>query len=369
MSKLVPAICAVLLTHAAAGEDVTGFYGARIAAERVTVVSGGGHFPVLTRLDNGDLLAAVRGGATHVGVKGRLDVARSTDGGRTWSLQTVADEPADDRNPAIGQLRDGTVLLVYLVDRSYGPDGEVPPRDKMVLRRDSLYIARSLDCGRTWQPPVKSPIAVERGASAFGKIVQLADGTALLAVYYLEGRRETEWKESSLVYRSRDGGLTWGDPSVIAENFNETALVVLPGDRLMAAMRGGKGRFLSATFSDDKGRTWSAPRRVTADWEHPGDAIVLRDGRLLLTFGSRNRPYGVRALLSRNLGVDWDPRVIVLAADAHTTDCGYASTVETAPGKLVTIYYGVDGSYDPYGKDSKSLSRSYARAVLWTAPE
>ena len=62
------------------------------------------------------MLAVIRGGAAHIGVKGRLDLVRSTDGGKTWSPPwTAIDGSLDDRNPAIGQLKDGAVVLAYAV--------------------------------------------------------------------------------------------------------------------------------------------------------------------------------------------------------------------------------------------------------------
>jgi hypothetical protein len=347
----------------AAAQEASILVGHPMAVERVDVVRGGGYFPVLIQLDNGELAAALRGGDTHVGVNGRLDWVRSADEGRTWSLSPLVDASMDDRNPAVGQLRDGTVLVTYIIDQSYGPGGE---RLKQ-LRRDGLYTVRSRDRGRTWEKPVKSLIDPQHGASPYGKIVQLADGTALLNVYYERGPGRDH--ETSLVYRSQDGGKSWGDPSVIADHFNETGLLPLPGGRLLAVARSHHGQYLATSFSSDQGRTWSPPRRITADREHPADVIRLRDGRLLLVYGERNRPFGARAMLSSDLGLTWGPDLVILAADAHNTDCGYPSSVEVAPGRIVTMYYGVDDSVDAAGKTVKMLKAAYARAVLWQTPK
>lgn len=341
------------------------FAGRQLSAERVDAFTGGGHFPVMIRLDNGDLVAAVRAGGTHVHVKGRLDWIRSKDNGKTWTRSLLVDTPLDDRNPAVGQLADGTVLVAYHIAGGYGPNGEPPVRGAKLIR-DGLYILRSHDHGMTWDQPVKSQIALENAASSFGKIVQLSDGTALMAVYYLKG---SPYDHISYVYRSRDGGKTWGDPSHIATDFDETALAVLPQDRLIAVLRSKAAGFLSVSFSTDKGRTWSVPHQITAAKEHPADVIPLKDGRLLLCFGERNKPYGVRARLSSNQGVDWGPETFILVADCESADCGYPSSAEVSPGRIVTVYYSVDAKYDPYGKDADSLSRTYTRAVLWSIPK
>ncbi|MDD1475322.1 hypothetical protein MEO41_29260, partial [Dolichospermum sp. ST_sed4] len=54
-------------------------------AERIVAVKNGGYFPVLIKLKDGTIGAVVRGGAPHIGLKGRLDWIYSGDGGRTWS--------------------------------------------------------------------------------------------------------------------------------------------------------------------------------------------------------------------------------------------------------------------------------------------
>src|SRR5262249_7019333 len=147
-------LLAAILCGGAAANDASILVGREIAVERVNVAHEGGYFPVLIRLDNGDLVAAVRGGAPHIGVKGRLDWVRSKDQGRTWSLDLLVDAPMDDRNPAVGQLKDGTILVTYIIDQSYGPAGErLKP-----LRRDGLYTVRSQDRGKTWEEPRKSLI-------------------------------------------------------------------------------------------------------------------------------------------------------------------------------------------------------------------
>ena len=350
-----------LFADYSSAQDYSVLVAKEVAAERVDAVNGGGHFPVMVRLDSGDLVAAVRAGGAHVGIKGRLDWIRSKDNGKTWTRTTLVDGPQDDRNPAVGQLRDGTLVVTYHSAGGYGPNGEAPARGAALIR-DGLYVVRSFDRGTTWETPVKSEVPLEFAASGYGKIVQLQ---ALMAVYYLKG---TPYRHISYLYRSTNGGRTWGDQSKIADDFDETALVVLPEDRLMAVLRSKNGAFLSTSFSEDKGRTWSRPRQITAKQEHPADVILLNDGRLLLTYGERNRPYGVRAKISKDLGLSWEPETIVLVADAENTDCGYPSSAEISPGKVVTLYYGVNGIYDPYGKDPESLSRVFTRAVLWSVP-
>ncbi len=333
---------------------------------RTTVVSGGGYFPVLIRLHTGELMAVLRGGAPHIGVKGRLDLVTSRDGGKTWSApRTVVDGPDDDRNPAFGQLEDGTIVLGYAIARGYDATGMKfagTRREDEVF--DGVYVTRSVDRGKTWTQPLRSESIYtfykDKGlVSPYGKIIQLADGTALMSVYFefFDDRGNQVY-----LFRSHDGGKTWGEPSLVGAHYNETAFAVLPDGRLLAAMRSEKGGHLAATFSRDQGRTWSEPVRITEDREHPGDLIVLKGGAVLLTYGERNRPYGVRALSSYDKGESWDKqREVILADDAVVTDCGYPSSVQLPNGRIVTIWYQVD---DP----KNALASSKAKAAIWPAP-
>jgi hypothetical protein len=314
-------------------------------ARRVLAVTSGGFFPVLIKLKNGDLLAVVRGGAPHVGVGGRLDVIRSKDGGKTWSKpRTVADEPPDARNPAFGQAADGRVILLYSVTGPY-VDG------KFVSGKTThytLWLRTSEDNGETWSGPKPIPVIGGKYASPFGKIVRLKDGTLLAAVYVWDLEPAPTAKPSpgkkaahaSFAYRSTDNGKTWGDASVIGEGFNETALCVMPDDRVIAMMRSDG---LSRTESTDGGRTWTAPKTVTGKSRHPADLIRLSNGHLLLTYGFRILPHGVQAVLSRDGGATWDhDHRTMIEWESVNTDCGYPSSAQLDDGAIVTLHYGVE---------------------------
>ncbi|MFN0171138.1 MAG: sialidase family protein [Bryobacteraceae bacterium] len=328
------------------------------------VVSGDGYFPVLIRLSNGEALAVLRGGAPHVGVKGRLDLVSSKDGGQTWSKPWVAiDEQYDDRNPAFGQLKDGTILLGYVIAKGYDASGLKFTGARKDRVFEGVYLIRSRDNGKTWSKPSRDETIYKFYAgsghvSPYGKIVQLKDGTVLMTVYFefFDGRQN-----ESYLFRSKDNGKTWGSPALMGKHYNETAIQILPDGRLLAAMRSEPGGHLAVTESNDQGKTWSAPVQVTKDSEHPADLIVLKDGRILMTYGERNAPRGVHAMISKD-GRSWDKtKDIVLANDAPNTDCGYPSSIEVAPGKILTMYYQVD--------DLKNAPASAkAKSILWTAP-
>jgi hypothetical protein len=205
-----------------------------------------------------------------------------------------------------------------------------------------------------------------QGRSPYGKIIALADGTLLLAIYGDEiGAIGEDRPNCSYLLRSRDGGLTWGVPTLIARAFNETGLALLPDGSLLAALRTNTPRVADHVWlsrSSDEGFTWSEPQQFTCPSEHPADLLPLSDGSVLMAYGRRHEPYGVRAVVLRG---DSRSDELVLADDALSGDCGYPSSVCLSSGHVITAYYAAGTSdwqiYNPDG--------CVARAVVWSETE
>jgi hypothetical protein len=66
--------------------------------------------------------------------------------------------------------------------------------------------------------------------------------------------------------------------------------------------------------------------------------LELQDGRLVLSYGYRKEPYGIRAVFSHDQGKTWS-EPFVLRDDGGAWDLGYTRTLERPDGKLVTVYY------------------------------
>ncbi len=302
----------------------------QIAAERIPIVVGAGLFPVLCKLANGDILAVFRAGASHVGLRGRLDMGRSTDEGRTWSPPyTVIQSEWDDRNPALGQMADGTVVLGYMTfcrRRDRSTDG-LPPSE--------LKVTRSNDNGQTWETPEVVDSSDFCNASPFGKILLCSDGSALMSFY---GRQEGECYCSACW--SRDDGRSWTSPQKLFAQGSETALMPLANGELLALARTMGASWLILRRSKDNGKTWSEPTLFAQEEQpiHPGDLILLSDGRVLATYGFRIFPYGTRARISNDQGKTWS-REYVLVSDSLNWDCGYPSSVERSDGSILTAHY------------------------------
>lgn len=338
-------------------------------AERIVAVTGGGYWPTLFRMTDGSLAAIVRGGSPHVGLNSRLDLIRSSDGGRTWSKSNVVpgSDKLDNRGSAAGQMPDGTIVVGYWESTEY----RGAMFDTTVGGTAPFYVF-STDGGRTWSPKRPLPVAPLATGILFGRIVTLSDGTALMPLYAPMPKEETCW---SALLRSRDNGRTWGDLTLIAREFNETSLLPLPDGRLLAFMRDDRSGYGSTWQSEstDLGRTWGKPRELTRSHQHPADACLLQSGRILLTYGNRVGSLAVGAMLSADGGRTWDwDRRVVLAR--HTLmlrgktwgDCGYPSTVQLDDGTIVTIYYRL--GHDQLPPDQQEKCLQYERDEFQNPP-
>ncbi|MCS7223711.1 MAG: glycoside hydrolase [Armatimonadetes bacterium] len=317
-----------------------------VGRERGLVVRRVGFFPVLIGLQDGRLSVVFRAGAPHTGVGGRLDLAFSHDGGRTWSEpQMVVYMPPDSRNPAFGEAADGSLIVAFSVTGPY-PKGRW---DNTISGRFTLWLTVSEDQGISFNPPTSLPVSPLRYGSPFGKIIHLSDGGLLLPVY----QWDTIGSMGSYLYKS-DDGKNWEPFSAIAKGHNETALAVLPDDRLLAVMRTDE-EGLSEAYSEDGGHTWTKPAPLLDRGFHPPDLIKLPSGRILLTFGRRVEPFGAEAVLGEpqkdRVHWLWSTRSLI-ADNCANMDCGYPSSWVTADGTIVTVYYGVgtkdDSLTDPF---------------------
>lgn len=166
-------------------------------------------------------------------------------------------------------------------------------------------------------------------------------GVLLLAVYW--GVRE-----GCALFASDDVGETWRCQGTLAVDpaaevtYQEPALCVDDDGRMACFMRtaGADGR-LATTRSDD-GTTWESPR-LHALVGHPFHPLRLRDGRVLLVYGYREPPFGIRLRLLD--GIDTDPDTVaelVVRDDGLCGDIGYPWAVELDDGDVMLVYYWTD---------------------------
>ena len=350
-------------------------------SRRFVVMTLGGYWPRLLKLRDGRLMVVAREGDLHLGQRGRIVCCFSPDGGESWShTRVIASEGLDNRDPAVIELSSGQLLIVYHSHTAHEYIG-----GKVRVRRtpkapNDLIIRRSDDGGESWSAPwqIRTILPDAQGIDARARVIEvipyrmieLPDGTILLGLHADVYGDDEVLPTAAYLSRSRDGGQTWSAPTYISAH-TEPALLWLPNGKVLAALRNDSPQEpgLSIAQSSDLGRTWSAPIPVTGSLEHPGDLLRLTDGRILLTFGRRQPPYGIRGLLSHDDGVTWDQEHrVVLAADSASRDCGYPSSIQLDTGEIVTVYYAYE-SHGPFQALPGQLMGIHAEAIKYKSSD
>ena len=331
-------------------------------------------FPSVVKRPDGELLVAFRRAPNrllwgedhnnHVDPNSYMVMVRSSDGENFTAEPELihANNWGGSQDPCMLQLRDGTILCF-----SYGwtfvrPDGV--PNLKPPVRNvgynaifNGGYYLRSEDGGQNWQGPMRAPhIEPELLLDPFGEpITAYNRGTA---VEGKDGRlfwvaaatdRISPHRTSTHLLISEDKGLSWEYSTPVAADedvtFNEASIYETPKGDLVAFLR-------TANFEDqaciarstDGGKTFEPWQGM--GWQgHPLHALRLPDNRVLLVYGYRHAPRGIRARVLNAECTDYATAAeIVLRDDGTTSDLGYPWSVMLDDKRvLVTYYMNVDG--------------------------
>ncbi len=337
-------------------------------SKKIFVVREQGYFPVAVSFPDGRIVVVLRDGAGHMGIEGRLYSLWSDDSGESWSLPVeIVDSQRDDRNPSVGLSVNNVLVLGYHVQGCYTPAGKYQPGEGSV----DTYLTRSHDSGETWEEAYPLSYQPLNSRSPFGRMLTLDDGTLLMPMYghmtgVIDGEEDSKTGYCSYLLRSKDEGLTWSDPSLVAADLNEASFLRFPHRDIIGAIRGQEGGGgLQIVRSGDDGYTWTTPTRITGPQEHPWDMTLLKNGYVLLVYGQRNEPYGANAMISKDGGRTWEYETKLIIDDTRPgKDCGYPTSVRRDDGTIVTIYYSAGDHMDGYRGDG-----AFAKALIYSEDE
>ena len=348
-------------------------------------------WPTVCKDENGVLYAAWSGHrASHVCPFGMNLMSVSIDGGESWDCPRIINDTwMDDRDAGLTYLGDGEMILSYfhhpktvyanewrnwILDDTKSDnaifrkmlEGYLYAYDQMNGEEDTpgSFIKISYDYGRSWSEARKVPISAPHGAvmTASGRLLYLGRECpgALSRYRKLEVSDDTapeEDRERIFLYESFDRGLSWEKVSKLpmpegetVANMYEPHIAELPSGELVAAIR-AHGELVYHGFSmyflnsADGGKSWSRSRSYELSGSPP-HLLVRADGSVIVTYGRRESPSSIRAVVSHDGCRTFSEEMIL--SDSRNGDMGYPATVELDDGSLVTVYY------QPYENDERT---------------
>lgn len=309
-------------------------------------------FPSIVRRRDGELIVAFRRAperrllgeqhVSHADANSYLVLTRSRDRGETWTAtpELIYAHPfGGSQDPCLVQLRNGTLICT-----SYGwslLNSDFAARMTNSAKHGNFvflggYLLRSRDAGRAWEGPLLPPHvrtdpttdifdqpvpAYNRGAMCEGR-----DGRLYWVV--AASTDTTPRRTETHLLISSDQGRTWEYAGPVATDakvqFNETSIYETPKGDLVAFHR--TENFNDHTViarSTDHGKSFQPWQ--DAGWQgHPHHALQLPDQRVLLVYGYRHPPFGIRArVLDAECKNFATAEEIILRDDGGNSDIGY----------------------------------------------
>lgn len=327
-------------------------------------------FPSIVRRPDGELIVAFRHapdwrplggkGYTHTDPNSYLVSVRSKDDGKTWSQEPqllFAHPFGGSQDPCLLQLSDGTILCA-----SYGwslvSTNVLAALKKPVFNVGQFvflggHLLRSHDGGNSWEKPIVPPSSRNEGRlDLFGKPVPAYNRGALCEgkdgrIFWAVAARDSSTGSSRTSVHlmiSKDKGTTWNYACSIAASdkaeFNETSLYQTPKGDLVAFLRtSGLEDHTCVARSADGGKSFQ--KWHDAGFQgHPHFALRLPDERVLLVYGYRHPPMGIRARVLDSECTDVSTaKEIVLRDDGGSEDLGYPWATMVGKDRALVVYY------------------------------
>ncbi len=295
---------------------------------------------------------------THTDPNSYLVMLRSKDG-EQWpkNPETIYANPfGGSQDPCLLRLKDGTLLCTSY---SWAPvkSEAVATMKKPVYSEGGFvamggYIVRSFDDGKTWSDPIYPPQvkggiyydALGNPMPAYnrGALFESKSGRIFWVVAAMDDYPLT--KTSNHLLYSDDKGLTWSYSAVVASDpkivFNEASVYETPKGDIVAFIRTeNKETQACIARSKDGGKTFNW--QSMGFYGHPLAAVRLPDQRVLLTYGYRQKPCGIRARILNPECTDFATAEEIILRDDNGpgTDVGYSWPVVIDKNKALVVYY------------------------------
>ena len=324
-------------------------------------------WPTVKRLKNSRLALGASGyRMEHICPFGKAVLSFSEDEGKTWTVPApVIDTVLDDRDTGLCPFGQAGLIITSFNNTRAMQKKHINGHINRRTEEEKAYVLGYLslvsdeqesavlgstykishDNGVTFGPLYISPVTSPHGP------IELRDGRILwVGTQFYSQNRHTQVDAYEM---DLQGGMTKIgsiDQMVVLDGkeyeFCEPYTIELRDGTLLCHMR----TYQFSTFqsvSKDGGRTWSKPEKLWEDWlGAPVHLLELANGDILGTYGFREKPYGICAMLSKDKGATWDIQNHIYI-NPFSADLGYPCTVELADGSFLTVFYAIEKEGGP----------------------
>jgi len=311
--------------------------------------------PVLTPLSDGSWIA-VQYTASALGAPDtEVQIYKSQDQGVSWHQQPGLEAAAEAdqwsyRESAITELPDGR--LVMMSNRFRFAGDVLFEETTGTSQYSERVLLWSEDGGTSWSAPQVVPVDLPSDrytCHGMGRLLNLASDRWMypLQTGMPKGAAQRDHKAAAVF--SHDGGQTWGDLTVVADDpngrveYHDQNTTVLPNGNLYTmfwAVDDLEQSDMSNhwAISEDLAHTWSKPQPTNLRGQ-VCCPIALPDGRVAVIYNFRHQPEGVRLAISSNQSeFDLDNEIVVFDAAGETTTGEAAS--DTVLNRNMKIAFG-----------------------------
>lgn len=330
-------------------------------------------FPSVIKLQNREIYVAFRRAPDrlnfneksnrHLDPNSYLVSVKSSDGIHWSDPDLIFAHPlGGSQDPCLLQLKDGEILCASYLWNFLRKD-QLKSKNIKHINIDEAYfyggyVLKSIDQTKSWKLlPSPCNVPTEYNINIFnqkipaynrGCLLESKDGRILWAVASSDSIGLS--KTSVHLLESKDKGNSWSYLSTIASDkhyvFNETSLYETPKGDIIAFLRSGKMDDEGCIARSTNGGKSFSPWMSMGFKGHPFHALRLPDNHVLLTYGYRHKPYGIRAKILNPECTDFDTaKEWIIRDDADGNDVGYTWSVNLDKNRVLVVYYI---SYDRY---------------------
>lgn len=319
-------------------------------------------WPTITRLQNGKIAVGASGyRLSHICPFGKACISYSEDNGNTYTRPApVIDTVMDDRDVGLCTFGETGLILTsftYSVSRNFlrkimtdGWEQCVKSEeeknyvysylDAITDEEEEKYLASefkiSNDCGVSFSEVYHSPVTSPHGP------VELKNGTVLwVGENYKDKKIEAHrlFPDGTMEKVGEIGPLTENDKTFRG---CEPYAIELSNGTIICHIRTLEDFSLFQSVSEDNGKTWSKPERILRpQGGAPAFMLEHSSGVLISVYGYREKPYGIRAMFSKDGGTTWEKDYVIYETES-SADIGYPSIMELEDESVLMVFYAKD---------------------------